>query len=100
MTTYTCAYSVDATNVSTATLSAAMATVDLDDGQLYETLGITVASDTMTTVGDTVTRTIVFNSDPGPLGDPGTKDALTNVFTEVLSLALATRVTAAPVVVM
>lgn len=65
-TTVTLAYSVTATNATTAALSTAMAAVRLysnpsKDEVLGRLLGLTVESDTMGTVGQVVTRTIVLN---------------------------------------
>jgi hypothetical protein len=63
-------YSVTAaTNVAPATLSTAMAAVALyssttQDPLLGQTMGLTVANDTMSTLGSVVTRTIVLNMDP------------------------------------
>ena len=65
-TTVTLAYSVTATNATTAALSAAMAAVRLysnpgKDEVLGRLLGLTVESDSVGTVGQVVTRTLVLN---------------------------------------
>ena len=62
----TLAYSATATNATTAALSTAMAAVRLysnasKDEVLGRLLGLTVESDSMNTVGQVVTRTLVLN---------------------------------------
>lgn len=97
MHTYTIAYSVPATNVSTATLALALGVIprDVDTEAL---LGLTLVTDSVGVAGPVVTRTIVYNSAPGPIGDPDTGDVLTNFYTETFSQGIASRVVAAPVV--
>ena len=96
---YTLVYTCSAINVSAAILAAAWAAIPLPDGGLAAELGLTpVISDVVTTAGDVVTRTTIYNSTPGPLGNPDTLDALTNIYTKSYGEALCTTVEAAPVV--
>jgi hypothetical protein len=95
--TYTMAYRLPAVNVSTAILGAAFAALPRDLNTEAE-LGLSTVSDNVTILGSIVTRTIVLNSAPGPLGDPYTRDALENFYTESFSQGLVSRVQAAPVV--
>lgn len=95
--TYTIAYSVPAVNLSTAGLQAALAAVPRTLSE-ERALGLVLASDTTTVTGSIVTRTIAYNSNPGPLGDPGTRDALWNLYSQQFARGIqAPVIAAAPV---
>lgn len=100
MTTATLAYTCLARNRSASDLSAALQAVPLDT-TLSDLAGLTLASDTGTTVGNLVTRTIVYTTGAPPqlIPDASIGETLVGWYGVTFSKALATPVTAAPPVI-
>src|SRR5579885_1546371 len=94
---YTLVYSAIATNVAATTLAAAMAAVPVPT-DILTPLGLSVSSDTTSTSGDDVTRTVVLVSSMGPLPDEQITPALEQLMAPAIALALSTPVVSAPVV--
>ena len=100
--TYTLVYTMIATNVSTTALATACAAVPRDTS-VEDALGLSLTSDD-TEAGSpdvqNVQRTIIYTTtSKSPISDPEMSGALTNLYTKVLSKALAVPVVPSPVVV-
>jgi len=100
MSTVTLAYSCLARNRSAADLSAALQALPLDANSTA-LMGLTLASDTPTTSGNLVTRTVVYTTGAPPqlIPDANIGETLVDWYGVTFTKALSTPVTAAAPVV-
>jgi hypothetical protein len=95
---YTLVYKTYAQAVSASSLATAWGLVPTD-ATIEAADALILVSDTITTAARVVTRTIVYNTTPAtPIADPGSHDLFTNLYTQYFRAALASWVTADPVV--
>lgn len=96
----TLVYSAIARNLSPAALSAKLAAVPLD-ASMAVLAGLTLVSDTPATIGNQVTRTIVYQTAASPpiIPDAHIGETCTGWYTGIFAKALATPIVASPPVV-